>query len=77
MDIRSNEPFWLIKNALTLSYPSLKESTSTEVLIIGAGITGALMAYKPIGERKKVIMVDSLDICNAAAAASTSISYCI
>lgn len=72
MDIRSNEPFWLIKNPLPLSYPSLKESTSTEVLIIGAGITGALMAYKLIGEGKKVIMVDSRDICNGSTAASTS-----
>lgn len=72
MDIRSNEPFWLIKDALPQSYPSLKQSTSTEVLIIGAGITGALIAFKLIGEGKKVIMVDSRDICNGSTAASTS-----
>ncbi|HET8804607.1 MAG TPA: FAD-dependent oxidoreductase [Aequorivita sp.] len=72
MDIRSNEPFWLIKNALPQSYPSLKQSTSTEILIIGAGITGALIAFKLINEGKKVIMVDSRDICNGSTAASTS-----
>ncbi|SDW77463.1 hypothetical protein SAMN05216556_1103 [Aequorivita viscosa] len=36
MDIRSNEPYSLIKNALPQSYPSLKESISTEVLVVGA-----------------------------------------
>lgn len=72
MDIRSNEPFWLIKNALPQSYPSLKESLSSEVLVIGAGITGALIAYKLIEEGKKVIMVERRDVCNGSTAASTS-----
>ncbi len=72
MDVRSNEPFWLIRNALPQSYPSLKESISSEILIIGAGITGALMAYKLIEEGKKVIMVDRRDVCNGSTAASTS-----
>jgi len=72
MDVRSNEPFWLIRNALPQSYPSLKQSISSEILIIGAGITGALMAYKLIEEGKKVIMVDRRDVCNGSTAASTS-----
>ncbi len=72
MDIRSNEPYSLIKNALAQSYPSLKNSISTEILIIGAGITGALIAYKLIGEGKKVVMVDKRDVCNGSTAASTS-----
>ena len=72
MDVRSNEPFWLIKNSLPQSYPSLKNDISSEVLIIGAGITGALMAYKLINEEKKVVMVDRRDVCNGSTAASTS-----
>ena len=72
MDIRSNEPFSLIKNSLPQSYPSLKKSLATEVLIIGAGITGALIAYKLIVEGKKVVMVDRRDVCNGSSAASTS-----
>lgn len=73
MDIRSNEPFWLIKNAFPKSYPSLQKSISSEVLVIGAGITGALIAYKLLKEGKKVIMVDRRDVCNGSTAASTSI----
>ncbi|WP_042492213.1 NAD(P)/FAD-dependent oxidoreductase [Aequorivita sublithincola] len=72
MDIRSNEPYWLIVNSLPQSYPSLQKSISSEVLVIGAGITGALTAYKLIEEGKKVIMVDRRDICNGSTAASTS-----
>lgn len=72
MDVRSNEPYWLIRNELPKSYPSLTNSTSSEVLIIGAGITGALIAFKLLEEGKKVVMVDSRDICNGSTAASTS-----
>lgn len=73
MDIRSNEPFWLIKNAFPNSYPSLQKAISSEVLVIGAGITGALIAYRLLKEGKKVIMVDRRDVCNGSTAASTSI----
>ncbi|HAH60368.1 MAG TPA: FAD-dependent oxidoreductase, partial [Bacteroidales bacterium] len=46
MKLRSNHPFWLVKNALLESYPSADKSFSTEILIVGAGITGALIAYE-------------------------------
>ena len=72
MDIRSNEPFWLIRNEFVESYPSLEEDISTDILIIGAGITGALIAYKLIKEGKNVIMVDRRDVCNGSSAASTA-----
>ncbi|WP_010230876.1 NAD(P)/FAD-dependent oxidoreductase [Gillisia marina] len=72
MDIRSNEPYWLIKNALAKSYPSLKEDLAAEALIVGGGITGALIAYKLIKEGKKVILIDRRDVCNGSSAASTA-----
>lgn len=72
MDIRSNEPYSLIKNALFEGYPSLKEDVSSEVLVIGAGVTGALISYKLMTNGKKVVMVDRRDVCNGSTAASTS-----
>ncbi len=72
MDIRSNEPYWLIKNELTNSYPSLDESITTNTLIIGGGITGALIAYKLINEGKEITLVDRRDVCNGSSAASTA-----
>lgn len=45
MDIRTESPFWLMKNGLMEVYPSLKENISTDYAIIGGGITGALIAW--------------------------------
>jgi len=72
MDIRSNEPYWLIKNAFKKSYPSLEQSISTDILIIGGGITGALIAFKLTQEGKDVVLVDRRDVCNGSTAASTA-----
>ncbi|PTX41457.1 glycine/D-amino acid oxidase-like deaminating enzyme [Christiangramia gaetbulicola] len=72
MDIRSNEPYWLIKNSLGTSYPSLQENISSPVVIIGGGITGALIAYKLGNEGYKVVMVERRDVFNGSSAASTA-----
>ncbi|QSB28858.1 FAD-binding oxidoreductase [Flavobacterium sp. CLA17] len=73
MKLRSTETFWPLKYAMEVSYPSIDSDLETEILIIGAGITGALTAYKLINEGKKVIMVDRRDICNGSTAASTAL----
>ena len=72
MDIRSNEPYWLIKNSLGTSYPSLQENINSPVVIIGGGITGALIAYKLVNEGYKVVMVERRDVFNGSSAASTA-----
>lgn len=72
MDLTSNEPFWLIKNGLLASYPSLKEDLETDVLIIGAGITGSLMAYKCLAKNYKTILLDKREVANGSTSASTS-----
>ena len=73
MKLHSTETFWPIKNAMDTSYPSLNADISTPILIIGGGITGALIAYKLISEGKKVTLVDKRDICNGSTAASTAL----
>ncbi|MEP6929324.1 MAG: FAD-dependent oxidoreductase, partial [Flavobacterium sp.] len=73
MKLRSTETFWPLKHAMEISYPSIDSDLETEILIIGAGITGALIAYKLISEGKKVVMVDRRDICNGSTAASTAL----
>ena len=73
MNTRSNEPYWLIRNALQHSYPSLKEDLATENVIIGGGITGALIAYSLIRAGKKAILIDKRDIGSGSTAASTAL----
>ena len=72
MNLTSNEPFWLIKNGLVASYPSLKQDIETDILIVGAGITGSLMAHKCIAENYKTIIIDKGEVANGSTSASTS-----
>lgn len=58
MDVRSNEPFWLVKNGIKHSYPSLREDLDADLLIVGAGITGALMAHAAIKKGYRTILID-------------------
>ncbi|CAD0008042.1 NAD(P)/FAD-dependent oxidoreductase [Flavobacterium chungangense] len=73
MKLRSTESFWPLKHAMDTSYPSIDSDINTQVLIIGGGITGALIAYKLINEGKKVVLVDRRDIANGSTAASTAL----
>ncbi len=72
MDLTSNEPFWLVKNGLVNTYPSLKTDIQTEILIVGGGITGALMAHQCIKDGYQTTLIDRREIANGSSAATTS-----
>ncbi len=72
MDLKSNEPFWLVKNGILNSYPSLREDKECDVLIVGAGITGSLIAHQCIKDGYKTILIDKREIVNGSSSATTS-----
>lgn len=72
MDLKSNEPFWLLKNGLLSSFPSLKTDESCEVLIVGGGITGSLIAHRCMEEGYDTVLIDRREVCNGSTAATTS-----
>lgn len=72
MNLKSNEPFWLIKNGLVSSYPSLKSDEICDVLIIGGGITGSLIAHQMIKDGYNTILIDKREVCNGSTSATTS-----
>lgn len=72
MDVRSNEPFWLVKNGIKHAYPSLRSDLNCELLIVGAGITGALMAHAAIKKGYQTVLIDKREIANGSTAATTS-----
>ncbi len=72
MDLTSNEPFWLVKNGLLASYPSLREDLETEILIVGGGITGSLMAHQCMKDGYKTVLIDRREIANGSTSATTS-----
>lgn len=72
MDLKSNEPFWLVKNGLLQSYPSLREDLEIEILVVGGGITGSLMAHKCMSDGYKTALIDRREIANGSSSATTS-----
>lgn len=72
MDLKSNEPFWLLKNGLMASYPSLKSNEKCDVLVVGGGITGSLIAHQMIEDGYDTILIDKRELCNGSTSATTS-----
>lgn len=72
MKITSSEPFWLLKNGLIKSYPSLRQDEACDVLVIGAGITGALVAHALVRAGYDVVMTDKRHVATGSTAATTS-----
>jgi len=72
MKLKSPEPFWLVKDGIKHSYPSLRENIDTEILIIGGGITGSLLAHQMMKDGYKTVLVDRREIGNGSTSATTS-----
>ncbi|HEY8936582.1 MAG TPA: FAD-binding oxidoreductase [Cyclobacteriaceae bacterium] len=72
MKLRSKETYWLLKDGLINTYPSLQHDTTCDVLIIGAGITGALIAYQLASEGYHVCIIDERDIGMGSTGATTA-----
>lgn len=70
--LRSNEPFWLVKNGLINSYPSLDRDIETEILVVGSGITGSLIAHRCIAEGYETALIDRREIAHGSSSATTS-----
>jgi glycine/D-amino acid oxidase-like deaminating enzyme len=71
MDLRSHYPFWLLKHGIVKTYPSLDESIHTDVVVMGAGITGAIVAYYLSRAGFKVTIIDKRHVGQGSTAAST------
>ncbi|UKB78457.1 NAD(P)/FAD-dependent oxidoreductase [Chryseobacterium sp. MEBOG07] len=54
------------------SYPSLKSNEECEVLIVGGGITGSLIAHQMIEDGYDTILIDKRELCNGSTSATTS-----
>ena len=72
MELRSPEAFWLLKNGILNSYPKLTENTTCDIIVLGAGITGALISHALHDAGYNVVVIDKRDVANGSSAATTS-----
>lgn len=72
MRLRTFESFWLIKNGLLYSYPSLQKDLTSEIVVIGGGITGALISHALLADGHEVLLIDKRDIGQGSTSATTS-----
>ncbi len=73
MDLTSDLPFWTVKNGLMQVYPPLTEPLRCDALIIGGGISGALLGHKLAKEGVDCALLDRRDIGHGSTSASTAL----
>lgn len=73
MDLRSGQPFWPVRQGLGGIYPPLSETVDCDVVVVGSGITGALIAWKLIESGLSTVMIDKRDCSMGSTAASTAV----
>jgi glycine/D-amino acid oxidase-like deaminating enzyme len=73
MNLRAGYPFWLIKDGLPFTYPKLANDIETDVVIVGAGISGALVRYYLVNAGIDCAMIDCRTIGLGSTCASTSL----
>lgn len=73
MDLHSGLPYWMIKNPLFDYFHPLEADYSTDIVIIGSGITGALMTHELCRAGMKCCVIDKRSIATGSSAASTAL----
>lgn len=72
MDLHSGLPYWIIKNKLYNYYNPLKTNYKTDVVIIGSGITGSLVAHELCKAGINCAVIDKRNVATGSTAASTA-----
>lgn len=72
MNLHSGMPFWVVLNPLYNYYKPLKADVLTDTVIIGSGITSALVAHILCNLGVKCVVIDKRTIATGSTAASTS-----
>ncbi|MGV8959935.1 MAG: NAD(P)/FAD-dependent oxidoreductase [Stenotrophomonas sp.] len=73
MDLKSGYPYWAIKNGLMHAFPRLQQDLRCDVLVVGGGITGALIADELGRHGHQVAVVEQRDVGWGSSAASTAL----
>ncbi len=73
MKLTSDTPFWFARNGLGKAYPFLDKDLRCDILIVGGGITAAIIAYELSKLGRSIVILDSRDVCCGSTSASTAL----
>ncbi|WP_164229901.1 NAD(P)/FAD-dependent oxidoreductase [Stenotrophomonas maltophilia] len=73
MDLKSGYPWWAVRNGLLQAFPPLEQDLRCDVLVVGGGITGALIADELSAHGHEVAVIEQRDIGWGSTAASTAL----
>jgi glycine/D-amino acid oxidase-like deaminating enzyme len=73
MDLISPRPFWPLKDGLPATFPPLRENIDCDVVVLGAGISGALVAHSLAGAGLETVVIDRRDVAGGSTSASTAL----
>jgi len=62
MDLTSGYPFWPIKDGLPAAYPILDADIRCDAVVLGAGITGAMIAHALVDAGFDTVVVDRREV---------------
>lgn len=73
VDLHSEHPLWLLRHGLLTVVPPLPRDLDCDVLVVGAGITGALVAHRLAEHGIDCVVVDARDLAQGSTSASTAL----
>jgi glycine/D-amino acid oxidase-like deaminating enzyme len=73
MNLTSDLPFWTVQNGLMRVYPPLEKNIHCDALVIGGGISGALLADQLSRRGVDCVVIDRRDIGQGSTSASTAL----
>jgi glycine/D-amino acid oxidase-like deaminating enzyme len=73
LDLHSGSAFWPLRDGIPASYPPLCVDLETDVVIVGAGVSGAMAACELARAGASVAVIDRRDVASGSSAASTGL----
>jgi glycine/D-amino acid oxidase-like deaminating enzyme len=73
MDLTSGYPFWAVRNGLLQAYPALDTDLACDVVVLGGGVTGALIADRLVDAGLDVVVLDKREIGWGSTAGTTGL----
>ncbi len=73
MDLVSGTSYWLLRNGLLASFPPLSGRRECDVAVLGAGVSGALIAWHLARAGREVVVLDRRDAGTGSSVASTGL----